>query len=198
VKDGVLKDINIADSALSSVTGIAGLSSFISPRIRKKYPELFDTGDTPFDQLGGTFQISGGRATTNDLVLSARDYAVQGKGYFTFEQAVDFTATLIASEKLSADIVDDVKEARYLTGSSDRLEIPFRLEGTLPGARPKPDSKFIANALQRALVDKGLDALFKNKGKKKGKEGQEKDAAPRPANPTEDLIKKGLDGLFGR
>jgi uncharacterized protein involved in outer membrane biogenesis len=198
VKDGVLKDINIADSALSSVTGIAGLSSFISPRIRKKYPELFDTGDTPFDQLGGTFQISDGRATTNDLVLSARDYAVQGKGYFTFEQAVDFTATLIASETLSADIVDDVKEARYLTGSSDRLEIPFRLEGTLPGARPKPDSKFIANALQRALVDKGLDALFKNKGKKKGKEGQEKDAAPRPANPTEDLIKKGLDGLFGR
>lgn len=190
VQDGVLKDINIAESALGGITGIAGLSNFISPRIRKKYPELFSTGDTHFDEMGGTFQIADGRASTDDLVLSARDYAVRGKGYFTFEQAVDFTATLIASEKLTADIIDDVKEARYLTGSSGRLEIPFRLKGTLPGARPKPDSSFIANALQRAVVDKGLDALFKHKGKKEGEQGKKKG--------TEELIQKGLEGLFGR
>jgi hypothetical protein len=200
VKDGVLKDVNIADSALSSITGIAGLSSFISPRVRKKYPELFNTGDTPFDELGGTFQIADGRATTDDLVLSARDYAVHGKGFFTFEQAVDFTATLIASEKLTADIADDVKEARYLVGNSGRLEIPFRLKGTLPDARPKPDSSFIANLLQRTVVDKGLDALFKRKNKKNEEGGQEPqtDAAPRQGDPAEDLIKKGLEGLFGR
>jgi hypothetical protein len=173
------------------------LSSFISPRVRKKYPQLFGTSDTPFDQLGGTFQIADGRATTNDLVLSARDYAVNGKGYFTFEQEVDFTATLVASENLTADIVADVKEARYLTGKSGRLEIPFRLEGTLPDARPKPDSSFIASALQRAIVDKGLDSLF-NKGKNKDGDNPETDPAPRKPNPTEDLIKKGLDGLFGR
>jgi hypothetical protein len=200
VKEGVLKDINIADSALNGLTGISGLSSFISPRIRKKYPELFGTRDTQFDELGGTFQIAGGRATTNDLLLSAEDYAVQGKGFFTFEQAVDFTAILIASEKLTADIVDDVKEARYLVGNSGRLEIPFRLKGTLPDARPKPDSSFIANLLQRTVVDKGLDALFKRKNKKKEEGGQETqtDAAPRQADPTEELIKKGLEGLFGR
>lgn len=193
VKDGVLKDINIAESALGGITGIAGLSNFISPRIRKKYPELFGTGDTNFDEMGGTFQIADGRASTDDLVLSARDYSVRGKGYFTFEQAVDFTATLIASEKLTADIVGEVKEARYLTGSSGRLEIPFRLKGTLPDARPKPDSSFIANALQRAVVDKGLDALFK-KGKKEEKKGGETE----PKKGTEELIQKGLEGLFGR
>jgi uncharacterized protein involved in outer membrane biogenesis len=198
VNDGVLKDVNIADSALGSITGIAGLSSFISPRVRQKYPELFGTGDTRFDEMGGTFQIADGRAVTNDLVLSARDYSVRGKGYFTFEQAVDFTATLIASEKLTADIVGDVKEARYLVGNSGRLEIPFRLEGILPNARAKPDSKFIAAALQRAFVGEGLDALFKRKDKKKGDETQGKEATPGSLNPTEDLIKKGLDGLFGR
>jgi AsmA protein len=197
VHDGALQGINIVDSAVTSVTGIAGLSNFISPRVRKKYPQLFGSSDTPFDQLGGTFQIADGRATTNDLLLSARDYTVNGKGYFSFEQEVDFTATLVASENLTADIIADVKEARYLTGNSDRLEIPFRLEGTLPNARLKPDSGFIANALQRAIVDKGLDSLFK-KGKKKDDEESGADTAPRKPNPTEDLIKKGLDSLFGR
>jgi uncharacterized protein involved in outer membrane biogenesis len=197
VRDGALQDINIVDSALTGVTGIAGLSNFISPRVRKKYPQLFGTSDTPFDQLGGTFQISDGRATTDDLLLSARDYVVNGKGYFTFEQEVDFTATLVASENLTADIIADVKEARYLTGNSGRLEIPFRLEGTLPDARPKPDSGFIANALQRAIVDKGLDSLFK-KGKKKVGEEPVPDTEPRKENPTEELIKKGLDSLFGQ
>ena len=190
VEDGVLKNVNIAEAALSSVTGIAGLSRLVSPRVREKYPELFGTGDTPFDELSATVKIADGRVTTDDLILSARDYTVRGTGFFTFDKNVDFAATLVASEKLTQDIVADIKEARYLTGTNGRVEIPFRLKGTLPKVRPQPDSELIARALQRALVEKGVGALIQRKG------GPER--APDKASPTEDLLRKGLEELLGR
>ena len=190
VKDGVLKDINIVDSALGSVTGIAGLSHLISARVRNKYPELFGTADTPFDELGATVKIADGRATTDDLTLRARDYAVRGAGFFTFDKSLDFAVTLTASDKLTQDIIADAKEARYLTGTTGRVEIPFRLKGTLPKVRPQPDTDFIAKALQRALVEKGVDEILKRKGGPGRPPGKK--------SPTEELLQKGLEGLLGR
>lgn len=192
VKDGVLKDVNIADQVLASVTGIGGLSNLVSPRTRGKYPEIFSTGDTRFEKLGGTVQVADGEARTNDMTLAARDYAVLGRGSFALENRLDFTATLVASKQLSDDVVADVKEAKYIENDDGRIEIPFRLSGSLPGVRPKPDGEFITRALARAAVGKGIEKLFGGKRKE----------TPRPGEPTPrpetDLLRKGLEGLFGR
>ncbi|MEA2624252.1 MAG: hypothetical protein QOD06_297, partial [Candidatus Binatota bacterium] len=129
VKNGMLKDVNIAEGVLSGVTGVAGLSNLISPRVRAKHPELFATGDTKFDKLGGTVQIANGAARTDDLTLAARDYSILGKGTFDFDNQLDFTATLLGSRELTSDIVADVKEAQYVTDDAGHLAIPFRLTG---------------------------------------------------------------------
>ncbi len=191
VKDGVLKDVNIADQVLAGVTGIGGLSNLISPRTRSKYPELFSTSDTRFEKLGGTVQIADGEARTNDLTLAARDYAVLGRGSFALENRLDFTATLVASQRLTDDVVTDVREAKYISNDDGRLEIPFHLTGSLPGVKPKPDGEFIARALARAAVGKGIEKLLG--GKKSSSAPGEK--TPRP---EQDLLRKGLEGLFGR
>jgi AsmA-like C-terminal region len=194
VKDGVIKDVNIADQVLQSVTGIGGLSNLISPRVRAKHPALFSTSDTKFDKLGGTVAIADGVARTDDLTISARDYSMLGKGTYSLDNELDFSATLVASKELSDDVISDVRETKYLTNADGKIEIPFRLTGALPRVKPKPDSEFIARALSRAVVGKGLEKIFgKDKNLPPG-------VSPTPdlKHPEKELLKKGLEGLFGR
>ena len=194
VKDGMIKDVNIADQVLQSVTGIGGLSNLISPRVRQKHPALFATGDTKFDKLGGSVVIADGVARSDDLAILARDYAMLGKGTYSLDNQLDFMATLIASKELSDDVISDVREVKYLTNEQGKIAIPFRLTGALPSVKPKPDSEFIARALGRAVVGKGLEKIF----------GKEKSlppgvtATPDTKHPERELLKKGLQGLFGQ
>jgi AsmA protein len=201
VKDGMLKDVNLAESVLSGVTGVPGLSNFISPRIRRKYPDIFGTGDTRFDKLGGSVQIADGRADTRDLEITARDYSIRGEGVYELRNQLDFKATLFASRELSQDIIDDVKEAKYLAGPDGRIEIPFRARGALPSVKPMPDASIIQKAIGRAVVDKGLEKLF-GKPKREDRPPPPYDPdAPEPAptkrlKPEQELLKRGLEGLF--
>jgi hypothetical protein len=194
VKDGMIRDVNIADQVLASVTGIGGLSNLISPRVRARHPELFETGDTRFEKLGGSVQIADGVARSDDVTLAARDYAMLGKGSYSLDNELDCNATLVASKALSDDVIADVREAKYIADAQGRIEIPFRLTGALPHVKPKPDTEFIARALGRAVVGKGLDKLL----------GKEKPLPPGVTptpdlkHPERELLKKGLEGLFGR
>jgi len=49
VRDGVLKDVNVAESVLGGATGVAGLASLVPPDVRGRYPDVFGTGDTRFE-----------------------------------------------------------------------------------------------------------------------------------------------------
>ena len=194
VRDGVIKDVNIADEVLKSVTGIAGLSNFISPRVRQRHPTLFSTTDTKFDKLGGSVAIADGVARSDDVTILARDYAMLGKGTYSLDNDLDFTATLVASRELSDDVIADLREAKYLANPEGKIEIPFRLTGSLPHVKPKPDGDFIARAMSRAVVGKGLEKIFgKDKSRPPG-------VGPTPdrKHPERELLKKGLEGLFGR
>jgi len=138
--------------------------------------------------------IADGVARSDDLAILARDYAMLGKGTYSLDNQLDFMATLIASKELSDDVISDVREVKYLTNEQGKIAIPFRLTGALPSVKPKPDSEFIARALGRAVVGKGLEKIF----------GKEKSlppgvtATPDTKHPERELLKKGLQGLFGQ
>jgi uncharacterized protein involved in outer membrane biogenesis len=191
VKDGVLKDVNLADQVLTSVTGVPGLSHVISPRVRSTYPVVFSTGDTKFTKLGGSVQIASGVARSDDLTLEARDYAMRGKGTFALPNELDVTATLVASKQLSDDIVADVREVKYIENDQGKVAIPFRLTGALPQVKPKPDIEFLTRSLSRAVVGKGLEEIF-------GKDRPAPGAPPPSKHPEREILKKGLQGLFGK
>jgi uncharacterized protein YhdP len=192
VKDGVLTDVNLAEQVLASVTGVPGLSQFISPRVRSTYPAVFSTGDTKFDKLGGSVQIVNGVARSDNLTLEARDYAMRGKGTFALDNELDVTATLVASKQLSDAIVADVREVKYIENDQGKVAIPFRLTGTLPRVQPKPDIASLTRSLSRAVVGKGLEEII---GKDQPTPAP---GAPPSKHPERELLKKGLQGLFGK
>ncbi len=196
IRDGVLRKLNITDEVLRGLTGLKGLTNLISPDIRSKYPGLLKAEDTPFETFGGAVRIADGRVSSDDFELSARQQDIRGKGWVSLAGAVEATATMIASTELSADLVHSVKELKPLLDEGGRLRVPFEMKGQLPGARPQPDVDYLVRRLGRSALESGLDRLFR-------KDEPEADASGTPGptptpRPEEQLLRRGLDALFGR
>lgn len=200
VLQGALLNFNLAEGVTSGITGIPGLTSLISPRIRQRYPETFEAKDTEFKELTGLFNLGAGRMNVKNLRITAADYSVQGNGWVDFDRKVDFRSVLSFSQRLSADLAGSAREVSYMFNDQNQFEIPFALTGTLPKAKPRPDSAYLGKMIQRGMVRKGTEELRKRFLGPKQSTPPSEPARPesRDKGSPEDLIRKGLEGLFGR
>jgi hypothetical protein len=204
--EGVIRDINIADTALASVTGVPGLTNMISPTVREKHPGVFSTGDTIFDTLQGLLDIRDGRLQFNDLRLAARDYSLKAGGSIGLDSSVDIMASLTTSRELTQDLIGSSKTVRYITGPSGQIEVPVKLGGSLNSMKAQPD---IAGLTRRAASNAASTALTDLLNKKLEGKHQDPPAAPdaagepapprqdtpppAPVDPLEDLLRRGIE-----
>jgi uncharacterized protein involved in outer membrane biogenesis len=202
VSQGALLNFNIAEGTLSGITGVPGLTHMISPALRKKYPETFTAKDTEFNELKANFDVDDGRVNVKNLRMSAAEFMVQGSGWVDFTRRIDFPATLIFSQRLSADLAQSAREVKYLLNKQGQLEIPMALSGRLPNVKPRPDVKFLGQVAQRGFLQKGVEELqnrFLGRGESPGRqENAPAETKQRKRNSTEDAIRKGLESLFKR
>jgi len=133
-------------------------------------------------------------------VITAADYTVQGKGRVDFNRHVNFNSMLVFSQRLSNDMARSAKEVRYLFNDRGLFEVPFRLAGTLPNVKPRPDSKYVNQLIKRGLSRKGAEEIrrriFGEKKEPTPPVGSQ--PTPKKPDPLEDLIRRGLEGIFGR
>jgi uncharacterized protein involved in outer membrane biogenesis len=202
VLNGTLLNFNIADAVLSGATGIPGLTNLINPAVRKKYPETFEAKDTVFKDLQTQLDIGGSRLNLKNLRIAAAQFKVEGDGWVDFERRVDFRGVVRFSPALSGDIAGAVREIRLLFNKNNELEIPFTLSGQMPNVRPRPDASYLTKSLQRGLFQRGAEELqeqlFGPKERRAPNDRQpDQERQQKPSSP-EDLIRRGLEGLFGR
>jgi len=200
VLQGALLNFNIADSTLTGITGMPGLTHIINPSLRNKYPETFTAKDTEFKELKAIFDLADGRINVKDLRMSAAEFVVQGTGWADFTRRVDFRSTLYFSQRLSADLSQSTREIKYLLNNQGQLEMPIALKGKLPNVKPKPDTNYLAQMAQRGFMRKGSDDL-QNRflGRKESQEeNAPADGKKKKRSSTEDMIRKGFEGLFKR
>ncbi len=201
VLNGTLLNFNIADAVLSGATGIPGLTNLINPAVRRKYPETFEAKDTVFKDLQTQLDIGDSRLNLKNLRIAAAQFRVAGDGWVDFERRVDFRGVIRFSPELSGDIAGAVREIRLLFNKNNELEIPFTLSGQMPNVRPRPDASFLTKALQRGLFQRGAEELqeqlFGPKERRDPERQPDQERQPSPKSP-EDLIRRGLEGLFGR
>ncbi len=195
VLDGALLNFNLAEGTISGITGIPGLTSLITPQVREQYPEIFQSKDTKFKELKTLFSMGDSRLNVKNLRITAADFTILGKGQVLFNRKTEFRSVMLFSQKLSADLARAAREVKYIYNQQNQLEIPFGLTGTLPNVRPRPDSNFLAKLVQRGATGKGAEEIskqiFGSKEPKSPEEAKERDA-------VENLIRKGLQGIFGR
>ena len=202
VDQGALVDLNIADEVLSNITGIPGLTSIVSQKVRKKYPVIWGGTDTEFADLGSQLTFREGKILLDGVYLNAVDYATRGDGWLDYDRQIDFHGQIILAQNLSKDIQDNVKVAKYISNTQGRVAIPFTLSGTLPEAKPLPDIATLTRQVQQGAAQKGIEAVQKkvlDKILPSTLLGGETDAAGESSPPKpEDLLKEGLKSLFGR
>ncbi len=208
--DGVLKDVNLADTALKGVTGVPGLSNLLPPSLRAKYPQVFGIGDTVFENMDAKLDIRDGWANFRDFRLAARDYALVGTGRYSLDNQLDLSTVMVMSQPLSDDLVKAAEPMRYLRSAEGRVEFPVKLVGPVPDIKAVPDVAYIAKAASRQAVGKLLErALGGSKQQAPSSDGEASadGATPDapPATPEDaakdtaaDLLNKGLGGLFGK
>jgi hypothetical protein len=201
VVQGAVHNFNLAESVLTGITGVPGLTQIvISPTLRKKYPETFTAKDTEFKELKTLLDIGDGRINVKNLRMAAAEFFVQGNGWADFNRRVDIRATLSFSQRLSADLSQSARETKYLLSQQGQLEIPFTLSGTLPNVKPRPDVNFLGQVVQRNFMRRGVDEL-QNRflGKERTEDGKSvPDDKKNRRNSSEDLIRRGLENLFRR
>jgi uncharacterized protein involved in outer membrane biogenesis len=202
VLQGTLLNINIADAVLSGTTGVPGLANLINPAVRRKYPETFEAKDTVFKELQTQLNVVDSRLNFKNLRIAAAQFIVEGNGWADFDRRVDFRGVVRFSPELSGDIAGAVREIKFLFNNKNELEIPFTLVGQMPNVRPRPDISYLTKSLQRGLFQRGTEELqqqlfgTKDRNAQDSRQQDEK-RQPRQSSP-EELIRKGLEGLFGR
>jgi hypothetical protein len=72
----------------------------------------------------------------------------------------------------------------------------------MPNVKPKPDLNYLGQMMQRGFMRKGAEELqtrfFGRKPPPDEKESEPPDANKKKRSPAEDLIRRGLEGLFRR
>jgi len=213
VFEGLVRDVNLAETALQSLTGVPGLSGAISPKVRAKHPSVFSTGDTVFDTLRAVFEVKDGRLPIKDMNLSARDYGMTAAGSIGLDGSMDVQGTLSTSRELAQSLVGESKTVRYITGPSGRIDVPLSIRGPMTSPKVQPDiTELTRRAAQNAASTALGDLLDKKLGTSKketesstpsetpppqnGATDPPKESPPPPVDPLEDLIRRGLEDLL--
>ncbi len=202
VAEGRILDANLAEQALQGMTGISGLTSLFSARLKDKYPKVFKKETTTFEQLDSEVRAKGGRVVVERITLKATDYDIAGKGWIGLDGVTELDGMLTLSEDLSADLLPGSR-LTPITNHKDQIEVPFDVRGTLPDVTLRPRLRLIENVLEKTVGRgvKGILDLIPGAGARRGEQDREKreEKTQEPANeedPVQKLIEKALK-LFG-
>jgi len=204
--NGVLRDVNLADAAFEGVTGIPGLSGVLPPSLREKYPQVFGSEDTVFENMDAKLDIRDGLVTFRDFRLAAREYSLEGKGRYSLDNHLDMSTVMAMSPALSEDLVRAAKPMHYLRSADGNVEFPVKLVGPIPDIKAVPDVGHIAKAASRQAVGSLLQrALGGAKKETASADGVADAAAEAPPTAEDavtdaavDLLNRGLGGLLGK
>ncbi|MCY4489167.1 MAG: AsmA-like C-terminal region-containing protein [Deltaproteobacteria bacterium] len=159
VLGGRVLEFNLAEQALEGITGIQGLTELFSRGLRDRYPHIFQRGTTVLEQLDGEFKAEGGKVAIERITLKAKDYDVTGTGSVDLDGVTEIEGVLTVSQGLSADLVPPSR-LRVLANGQGEIELPFSVDGTLPGVHVRPGPQLVARLRQigvRARLGRLLD-----------------------------------------
>ena len=123
--------------------------------------------ETPFDSLTATFDIRGGRATTQDLRLDSTDLDINGKGFIGLDQTLAMNAGVVLSPGVSADMVAKTSKLSSFVNAKGELALDLKVGGTLQKPSIGIDSNMLKRAAENELKKKGSDVLRRLLDRKK-------------------------------
>jgi len=206
IKEGGIKNLNIANSVVKGVSGVPGITNFISDDIKDKHPSVFKSVDTDFYTFTTPININNGKVNMDNINIKTKSYEVNGNGYVGLDGSMDMNGVVALSGALSDDLVEKKDMVKYLKNSSGQIEIPFKMDESM---KPQPDMDYLQNTFQKAAKDESKKQLKKkiieslsndNDEESEGQQltpGEKPPAKEENKDGIEGLIDEGLDKVFG-
>ena len=197
IKEGGIKNVNIADSVVKGITGVPGLTNFVSDDIKDKHPSVFKSRDTKFYNFSSPITINDGKVNMDNINIKTKAYEVNGKGYVGLDGSMNMNGVVALSGDLSDDLVEKKDLVKYLKNSNGQVEIPFKMDESM---KPQPDMDYLQNTFQKAAKEKSKEQLKKkiieSLSSDKDDESEGQQLAPGEKPPAKEEKKDGLDGFI--
>ena len=137
---------------LDVLKGLAKASDYLGEKTLSQVSSGLAKNRTDFESLTGNLTIAGGRATTDNLVLTSKDLSVQGRGGFTLAGNVDLDLKVLFSKELTQAMLQEGSRARYLEREGDRIVLPLTIRGPLASPTYMVDVKGIMRGAAKTEI----------------------------------------------
>lgn len=160
IAKGSIKDFNL----ITQLFGYGNRSGAPS-RLPAGLRALVERRETVFDTFRGTFKLGAQRLSTDNLILSTPDYAITGAGWVGTDRSTRWNGLLVLSPALTQELQKEYKMLRYFVDRRGRLAIAFKVDGTLPAVRIRPENRALAQALRWSTGARGESSGGESKKK---------------------------------
>jgi uncharacterized protein involved in outer membrane biogenesis len=193
-------DIRVTDGRFPRVSMLKGLSQvteLFGERTLNQISQKASANDTPFSVLMSTFRASGGRVTTDNLVLKSEDFSFIAKGGFGFDRRLQLQGQIVFAEAISRSLREERSRAVYLGEQDGLVAIPVAVGGTID--RPSFDVDFGAAAgyaIGKSITDRIAEAFTRRERatERPSAPGQPSSPDPQPSAPGGQPSSSGAAG----
>ncbi len=162
ISEGVLLDSNLIQNVLTTLSQLPSINQGYVSEAKERYPSLFQSNRTVFDQLDLQASIQEGNVDIEQLVVKAAEWLVEGKGRFRLGEGegLQSDAFLQFSDGFSNFLNNQIKEFQYLSNQEGNVTIPFSITGALDDLKTRVSENLIQTILQKALVNQGMESVL--------------------------------------
>jgi hypothetical protein len=169
MRNGKLIGVNVVAQALNKVDNVPGIGALVPASVVANHPALFRSPDTDIQEASLTFQLTGPRITSHDIMARSTDYSIMGDGWFDMDKNINLAARILMSKGFSDELIAAKQNASFLANTDGEIEIPLRITGQLPKPAVVPDVGILAQRAAGHAVQNQLGRLLH--GKKGGGAG---------------------------
>ncbi|MBM4261099.1 MAG: AsmA family protein [Deltaproteobacteria bacterium] len=166
INKGLIKNFNLVAQLFGH-----GNRGTPSSRLPAGLQALVERPETVFDSFKGSFKWRAQRLSSDDLILATPNYTITGAGWVATDRSTRWNGLLVLSPSLTQELQREYKMLRYFVDRRGRLAIAFRVDGTLPNLRIRPENRALAQALRWGTgVRGGSSGSEEKKGAEKKKD----------------------------
>lgn len=160
INNGSIKDFNL----VAQLFGV-GRRGTPASRLPAALQALVERQDTGFDSFKGSFTFNPERLSTDNLILATPDYTITGAGWVALDRSTRWNGLLVLSPAITQELQREYKMLRYFVDRRGRLSVAFKVDGTLPNVRIRPENRALAQALRWSPAPRGGSSGGANKQK---------------------------------
>ena len=161
MKEGTLKDFNLAQQVLEGVQGLPFLASSLRSKVPPEFEAVVSSPNTGIQEFRSEATMTGGTITFSELYLESDIFSVTSTGTYKTSGKIHLPAIIRFTPPFSRAITERVTELRALLDSSGRLELPIVVHGTVPNVIVAPDVSVIVKKASVGTVRQAITGSLK-------------------------------------